>query len=580
MGFPHLTIPWNSIRFKLVVSFLMVSIPLIALLFYNNFYAIQVVREQVAMSNKNMMSLYMGQIDSGLDDADKYLNSLVSSNFDLQIMESPQSEDNYMLAKVRLSDKLSNDILMYKADSYFVYSFNKQDFMDVGKNQGDSLPQKELIRSILRTELNTVSTSGKTPLNRWFVEKINKDYYLFRIQKYGNMFVGAWVNVKTLMLPLSLIHIGDKGDSLFITDKGEPMVDALHVPAKPIDLSGSLQQYYLTGDRNEFLITGESSKKGNFSLVVFIPNETILQNLPYLNRIVFVLSFMVLVLLPGFLWFLRRTLLIPLKRIVSIMKRVGEGDATIRIEANAASDEFQLLHTTFNKMMTQIKELKINVYEEQLNKQKAELQYLQLQINPHFFLNTLNILYNLAIVKDYELIKEMTLRLVSYFRYMLKSNLTFLPLNDELEHVRNYIRIHELRFQQTLNCHIDAPESLSRVHVPPLIIQTFVENSMKHASKMDAPLTLYIHLKLEESQSDPHIRITIRDTGIGFPEQVLQELRAGNRIIDEQGEHIGIWNVWHRLRLLYGSQSQLLFSNGLPSGAVVEIKLPLQTDHH
>ncbi|UUZ86411.1 histidine kinase [Paenibacillus sp. P26] len=536
MSLPHLHIPWNSIRFKLVISFLAVTVPLIALLFYNNMYAIHVVREQVAVSNKNMMSLYMGQIDSGLDETDKYIFSLLSANFDLQIMGNPQSKDDYMLAKVHLSDKLTNDILMYKADSFFIYSAGKNDLLDVGKSQGIDSGDKESVRSFIRNQLSSL---GEAPFKTWFTKQINNGYYLFRIQKSGDLYVGAYVNVKTLMLPLTLIHLGPNGTSLFITDRGEPMTDAASMTAKHIDLSRPLDSYYLTGDRNHYLVAGEPSRKGNFSLVALIPNETILQNLPYLNRIVFVISFLGLLLLPGFLLFIRRTLLLPLKRIVSVMKRIGDGDMKFRVEPYPASDEFYLLHTTFNKMMTQIEELKINIYEEQLSKQKAELQHLQLQMKPHFFLNTLNILYNLALVQDYELIKEMTLRLVRYFRYMFRSNLTFLPLAEELEHVRNYIRIQELRFQQHLNCQIEAAGDLAKVHVPPLVIQTFIENSFKHASGTGTPLSLYIRLELEESVTDPHIRFTIRDTGRGFPEGILAQLNEGSRIVDEQGSISG-----------------------------------------
>ncbi|MNJ60830.1 Sensor histidine kinase YpdA [compost metagenome] len=124
------------------------------------------------------------------------------------------------------------------------------------------------------------------------------------------------------------------------------------------------------------------------------------------------------------------------------------------------------------------------------------------------------------------------------------------------------------------------PEALSKVYVPPLVIQTFVENSIKHAPQVDHPLYLSIEIEtvMQPSFSDPHIRIIIRDTGKGFPDDILLELQAGKRIVDEQGEHIGIWNVWHRLRLLYGERSVMSFYNQTDSGAVVEIRLPLQTD--
>ncbi|WP_019638336.1 sensor histidine kinase [Paenibacillus fonticola] len=571
---------WNSIRFKLVIGFLTVTIPLFILLFYNNYYAIHVVREQVAMSNKNMMSLYMGQIDNGLEEVNKYFNTLISSNMDLQIMERPLTPDDYMLAKTHLSDKLTTDVLMYRVDSFFIYSSNRADLLDIVSNDRITYNEKEILRSYIHSELSGAVLNGRPSYYGWDVKQLNGEYYLFRIQQLGSVFVGAWVKAETLMMPLTYISMGENGASLLITDQGIPMISSSEIDTQDVDLTRGFNEYYLTGTKKEFLIVGEKSKKGDFSLAVMIPGATILQNLPYLNRIVYILSFLGLLLIPGFLMFIRNNLLIPLKRIVSVMNRIGEGNVKFRIESHPTSDEFQLVNKTFNHMMAQIEELKINVYEEKLSKQKAELQHLQLQINPHFFLNTLNIIYNLALVNDYELIKEMTLRLVRYFRYMFRSNLTLLPLQEELDHVRNYIQIQQLRFQESLSYEIKMPEALSKVYVPPLVIQTFVENSIKHAPQVDHPLYLSIEIEtvMQPSFSDPHIRIIIRDTGKGFPDDILLELQAGKRIIDEQGEHIGIWNVWHRLRLLYGERSVMSFYNQTDSGAVVEIRLPLQTD--
>ncbi|WP_240353417.1 sensor histidine kinase [Cohnella algarum] len=193
-------------------------------------------------------------------------------------------------------------------------------------------------------------------------------------------------------------------------------------------------------------------------------------------------------------------------------------------------------------------------------------------------MNTLSIIYNLALTKNYENIKEMSLLLVQYFRYMFRSNLTFVPLREELEHVLNYVRIHELRYQQELKCDIRLPDDLDKAHVPPLMIQTFIENAIKHAVSLDHALQIAIEIRAEHAAPESYLHVLIRDNGKGFKEPVLRELRQGNRIVDEQGEHIGIWNVWHRMRLLYGSKARLEFSNAVPQGAVVRISLPLQPE--
>jgi two-component system sensor histidine kinase YesM len=573
----HLNIPWNSIRFKLVVSGLLVTVPLIALLFYNNYYAIHVVRDQVANSNKNMMSLYMREIDNSLEDVNRYLISLVSSDMDVQILDMPQNSDDYIMSKSRMSEKLSNNLLIYKTDALFVYSIPDDDLMDVVDGRID-FKLKEVIRKYIRDGASSSPVWSAARNLNWFTVNIEGQFYLMRMMLVGDTLVGAWVKADKLMLPLTLIHFGENGGSLLLSETGEVMNRTNRVDTEGISFRQDMAGYYLTGASEQYLVVGERSRSANFSLVALIPNSVILQNLPYLNGLVFIISALGIVLLPGFLLFLRKTLLIPLKKIESVMKRIGDGNFKFRVEPYATSDEFKLVNTTFNHMMAQIEELKISVYEEQLNKQKAELQHLQLQINPHFFMNTLSIIYNLALTRNYENIKEMSLLLVQYFRYMFRSNLTFVPLMEELEHVRNYARIHELRFQQDLKCEIYLPDGLDKVHVPPLIIQTFIENAMKHAVSLDHPLLIAIEIQVEHTMPEPYLQIKIRDTGKGFNEDILQELRQGNRIVDEQGEHIGIWNVWHRMRLLYGKKARLSFSNAVPQGAIVDIILPLHPE--
>lgn len=572
-----LTLPWrmkNSIRVKLGLGVLIIAAPLIALLHYYNFYTVRVVHNQVSISNKNMISLYMHQIDAGLANVEQYLLSLASSDYDVRVLESPPSEDDYRLAQLRLSYKLTADLLMYKAmaNSMFIYSAGKDDITYALSDTNDE--EYAAVSGYIRTEL----FAGGLPedlVTSWFVRQIGGESYLFRLLRTGDIWVGAWVKLQTLKTPISFIDLGPNGTSLFLDDRGLPLTDAAYLGSHGIGLQPEVAGAYLAGPKEEYLVVSEHSSKGEFSMAAVIPNETVLQNLPYLNRIVIIITVIIILLLPLFFLFLRKVVLVPLNRILIAMKRIGDGQVDTRIEPSRTSDEFMTVHASFNRMMEQMEELKINVYEEQIHKQKAELQHLQLQINPHFFMNTLNLVYSLALDKDYELIKEMTLRLVRYFRYMFRSNLTFVPLKEELEHVRNYIGIHELRYQQKLVCRIEAPDSLRLAMVPPLIIQSFVENSLKHGYGDGTLPVLEVRIELEETEELPYMVITVQDEGRGFQEEVLELLNSGKRVVDEHGEHIGIWNVWHRLRLLYGSKASVSFANADPHGAVVGLKLPL-----
>src|SRR5690606_15991816 len=144
------------------------------------------------------------------------------------------------------------------------------------------------------------------------------------------------------------------------------------------------------------------------------------------------------------------------------------------------------------------------------------LQRLQLQVNPHFFLNSLNIVYNLAKVKNYRLIMEMTRALMLYFRFLFRSNTSFVKLADELEHTRNYLNIQTLRFPDKLSWSVNAPDYLSDIPIPPLVIQSFVENSIKHAVTMEEPVHISVRIILTEDEDHSRIKILIRDTGRGF----------------------------------------------------------------
>ncbi|WP_240421299.1 cache domain-containing sensor histidine kinase [Paenibacillus periandrae] len=565
---------FNSIHFKLPFVIMVIILPLVLLLIYFSRYSIQVVHDQVAQSNKNMINLYMQQIDTTLLEVEKYMSTVASTDYDYMYLESIDPAD-YDVAMIRLSNKLSLDVLSYsQIDSLFIYNA-RNDELIYGFNQGGDFQERQKIQDHIRLLKASVGVGAfglTTP--DWEVHKIHNEYYLFHIVKNGNIYFGAWVNVKRLLIPMSLIHLGESGKAFFVTGDGTPMLVSPTAAEQPVDLAKLNNGYYLSGDKEKFLVVGGPSSQGSFSLAALIPEESILENLPFLRRLVMLILYGSLILLPTGFVLLRRTFLLPLNRILAAMRKTRDGLIEYRISKFRTSDEFQNINDAFNQMMSQIQKLRIDVYEEQLSNQRTELKLLQLQLNPHFLMNSLNIIHGLAFMKRFELIQEMSISLVQYFRYMLRSNTTFVPLKDELQHVRNYLRIQELRYQEHLTFHTQAPDAFMSFEVPPLIIQTFVENTVKHAVTMEEPMHITVESEfLQEPESC--LKITLTDTGAGFPEKVLDILNKGEQLQDESGEHIGIWNVQRRLKLLYGGKAGLEFSNR-STGACVEIWLPLR----
>ncbi|TXK86185.1 sensor histidine kinase [Paenibacillus sp. N3.4] len=570
------TLPFlKSLRFKLIFGLFSIVIPIVVFMIYNNLYAIKVVRNQVAQSNKNLISLYMGQIDRNLDEVDKYLFTIAAQETGLLVLDVPrdQNADRYSFAKIQLNNKLLKDLPNYKSmDMFFVYSETNHDLLTVMGNQVSYSTQEAIESNMNQLFQEQREGTNQINLTEWFIHKLGGQYYLTRVIKYGNVYIGAWVDENKLMVPLNLVDLGNNGRALLVTDQFEAMDNQAFVQKNQINLKDVGTDYKLTGNDEKFLVVGEKSTKGRFSLMAVIPDSIILENLPFLRRMVSIILMGSIVLLPFIFIVLRKIILVPINRIMMAMRRIEDGNLDVRITYRPSVIEFDQMNQSFNRMISQIQELKINVLEEQLNHQKAELKHLQLQINPHFFLNALNIIYNLAQVKDFTLIQEMTHCLVQYFRFMFRSNLAFVALKDEIQHTLNYFRIQEMRFPQNLTYDLSAPDNVMDGLVPPLVIQTFVENSIKHAVSMDKQVHIGITV---EAREDHRIKIRVQDTGKGFPEDVLAQLQMEMEICSGDGHHIGIWNVQRRLRLLYQDQAQITFSNGAVQGAVIEILIPL-----
>ncbi|WP_083652415.1 sensor histidine kinase [Bacillus sp. MRMR6] len=567
-------ISWNSIRLKLVIGFLVLIVPLLILIIYSNYHAMDVAREEVAESNDKMVTLYMGTIDSTLKTVEEYLINTATFDHDIQQLEYFLSEKDYTLAKIRAQSKIKDHILMFESiDSLFLYSNHTGEFTEAFKL--DSAPYKDRVNA--RNYIRHVINEDSLEVNEkgWHLKAIDGEHYLFRYIKTSGVVVGAWLNLETLLTPLNLIDFGEIGSSFFVTDAGETVGAPTGLLEKNlINLTGNLDNYYLSGSKDKFLIVGQPSTMANFSLVAMIPDDKITENFKSQKQIATIVALGSLLIIPLSLFLLNKGVLAPLQNIVYAMKRIGSGNLDARIPKDVTSEEFQLVNHTFNQMMDQIKELKINIYEERILKQKTELQFLQYQINPHFFMNTLNIIFNLAQVKKHDLVQEMTLCLVRYFRYTLNANTDFVLLKDELTHVKNYLRIQELRFPDRFTYQVDVEDRLLNTELPPVVIQTFVENAIKYAINMDYSIHLSIRVESANFDMEDKIKIIIQDTGVGFPEAVLTDLNTGNRIRGNQGKHIGIWNVQRRLQLLYPDRVSISFKNAIPSGAWVELMLP------
>ncbi|MFF2482069.1 sensor histidine kinase [Paenibacillus sp. NPDC058071] len=571
------SVPWNSIRVKLVLGLLAITLPLIALLIYNNQYSVRVVHNQVANSNENLIQIHMKQIDAKLTEIERYLVGVRMADLNVQAISDNLHEDDYILTKTSISRKFNSDMTIYPyVEGIFLYSISRDDIVQSYRNTitySEIIGSEEMIKGeVMKLANQSASSSGK-----WQVVSVGAKRNLLQIFGDGDIYVGAWIPASALVEPLRNAKSDASSTVLMVDGNGDMMYSTLPIVDETIDFTRSFDKYYLSGKNDSYLIVGEPSTKGAFTLVAAILNKSILENLPYLTWATMIVILLALLMLPVSFWLLRRVLILPLVRMAGTMRLIGQGSFNVRMEEVPSSDEFLLVNRTFNRMLSQIEELKIHVYEEQLSKQRTELRHLQLQINPHFFMNSLNILYNLAQMKQYSLIQEMTMSLSQYFRYMFQSQRSLALLKEELQHVIHYLHIQQMRFSNRLTYEIEVPEFLRTTSLPPLMLQTVVENTIKHAVKAEGSTMLTIEATLDDLAEEPMVCLTIRDNGAGFSDEALLAFQSNRVLIDDDGEHIGLWNIRERLRLQYGDKAWIECYNDDPHGAVTEIYVPLRT---
>ena len=133
--------------------------------------------------------------------------------------------------------------------------------------------------------------------------------------------------------------------------------------------------------------------------------------------------------------------------------------------------------------------------------------------------------------------------------------------------------LQQIRYEKQLSLHLSADETLLGYEVPNMIIQTFVENSVKHQMSPDELLNIYVSVEKEGNR----IHMEVEDSGEGFSPELLMHLRRGEAIVKNGVEHIGIKNVVKRLQIMYQGGAEILFSNS-KRGALVTIVLPVSME--
>lgn len=261
----------------------------------------------------------------------------------------------------------------------------------------------------------------------------------------------------------------------------------------------------------------------------------------------------------------------PLRKLNTVTRQVAEGNLEVRSDVQTG-DEVGVLSDSLNTMIDKINELLEQVTKEQVRLRKAEFELLQSQINPHFLYNTLDAIIWLAEAGEQKKVVHMVRSLSDFFRTSLNRGNDIIHLKEELLHVRSYLEIQQVRYQDILHFEIDVPEELERFMIPKITIQPLVENALYHGIKNKRGSG---KIKIKGHKEGKNLILEIEDDGIGISKERLWQVRDGIQKKILTGKDIyGLYNVHERIRLNFGEEYGIDIQSTYGEGTMVRILLP------
>jgi LytS/YehU family sensor histidine kinase len=192
---------------------------------------------------------------------------------------------------------------------------------------------------------------------------------------------------------------------------------------------------------------------------------------------------------------------------------------------------------------------------------EARMQMMQAQVEPHFLFNTLASVEHL-IETNPPRASAMQRSLIQYLRAVLpqmrESNLST-NLGRELDMVTAYLALLKMRMEERLTVTIDVPEGLRSASFPPMMLQSLVENAIKHGLECKPEGG---HLAVSAEVTDSKLRVTVADDGVGFG------------VMPSNGTGLGLSNIRERLKLLHGEAGKFHVAANQPSGVIATIEIP------
>lgn len=463
---------------------------------------------------------------------------------------------NYYFLHSDIKDQLKKIVTIYGSKYYlWLYESETKSYIDYGIND---YSHREEFKKSIHDQL-AVDSVLQTQSYKWFVMDEN---YICTAFRYGTVYIGAWISIDDyfadiMRQPISsdyIVSMYDDHDNLIrCSENRDNVISVLEKDDAP--------------DFNDYtIVISEKDINNNFTIKIKCLHKWY-ENSDITHMIIIFISLAILLCTFLFAYYLYRHILQP---VIGFYNQIAVYSGKQKLRADSNVVELDSAANMVNLLMDEIHTLELEKYKQKIKLQEVELGFVQQQARPHFYINCLNVIYGMAQLNLKDGIQELCVNISDYMRYLFRKNMELVPVTQELDMINKYLSVMREVYDQKFIYETNVDVEIDSIAMPPLLIHTFIENSIKYGG-CDDSLTVKVDVHIK----DRYLQIRIQDSGIGFPPDILEAFRQ-KEIISKSGHKIGIMNVWLRLSLLYKEDYSLILENN-ETGAVVSIIIPAQT---
>ena len=544
-------------RRVLAIAGIFLALQLSIIAFVSRYSQSSLIR-QAEMNTEYILHLCEETMNSETAVVDKTLKYLLTQDAYLRLLSSPRSVVAYHAAYELGSILEARSFADSRGITYLMADASGQLLV---QHRDEKFPYSSLLAT--ESQLAEVRKQGISMDSGWFLTQVNEGWYLEHYYINEGVTITALLDVSRLWSPL----LGD--DMLLHVRFGD---DAICIDSKGLCQATDAEEKQKSGSHDVQLQT----KNPSLAFSMYTPENVWVEGSP-MPMLIILTSILTLLLVLVMTLYLYREYNLPIASLEQVTRSIEKGNFKSRASLSCRNGELQHLASSFNSMLDMIMQLRIEKYENIIQRQNVELKYYNMQIRPHFYLNALSSMQSMCLRGENQRISEYIMALSKNIRYIFNAGFKLVPLREELEHIDDYIRCQEILLPGCVFSYIEVTPPSGDWMVPQMMVHTFVENVYKHVVSADSIVTLMVRSEIVPDPDNPEAKLlclTIEDDGEGFPVEILEALKEGNSDSPVLRNCVGLMNVKMTLSLMYGRNDLLSIESNVPSGSKIRIHVP------